>query len=125
MPRRIQTLGYPSRTDAVLALRREGKLVADIAQQIGIEPSTVTALYASGMRRQRVRPSSVRPGAPEGNRTVVFPGDVLARLVPHADRRRISANELARRLIEHAIDDNLIDAILDDLPQRTPEICDA
>lgn len=47
-------------------------------------------------------------------RTVVFPADVLDALAPHAARRNIHPNSLARRIVEQAIDSNLVDAILDD-----------
>lgn len=102
---RKQTLGYPSRTDAVVALRRQGKSTHEIAERIGIQPKNVAALENSALRSKK---------RTFGNRTVVFPVEVLARLVPHANRRDVSANELARRIVEHALDDNMIDAILDD-----------
>jgi len=104
------TLGYPSRTDAVLALRRQGLDDVEIAQRIGIRRGTVGALACSAERRSdRQR----RPAETNG-RTVVFPIDVLDALAPHAAARDISPNELARRLVETAIDEDLVDAILDD-----------
>lgn len=40
--------------------------------------------------------------------------EVLAALRPHASRREITVNELARRIVEAAIEGKLIDAVLDD-----------
>ncbi len=100
-------LGYPSRTAAVLELRGQGIDDAEIARRIGIRRETVEALACSAAGRRR------RPCEANG-RTVVFPIDVLDALGPHAAARGISPNELARRLVETAIDDNLIDAVLDD-----------
>lgn len=52
--------------------------------------------------------------AEQNGRTIVFPVDLLDRLRPHADRRGITVNALARRIIDTVADDDLIDAILDD-----------
>jgi hypothetical protein len=100
------TLGYPSRTSAVLALRQERLSTAAIAVRIGIDPKTVVALEVSASRsRQMVR---------EGARTVVFPPDLLRRLRPHAARRGVTVNALARCILETALDEGLVDAVLDD-----------
>ena len=45
-----ETLGYPSRTDAVLALAAQGLDRRAIAARIGIAPSTVAALVSSAQR---------------------------------------------------------------------------
>lgn len=47
-------------------------------------------------------------------RTILFQSEMLDRLMPFAQERRITVNELIRQLIETALDDDLIDAILDD-----------
>jgi hypothetical protein len=107
---RKPTLGYPSRTEAVLALRKERLSTAAIAQRVGIEPKIVTALEASGKRSREL--------ASDGYRTVLFPPDLLRRLRPFAVRRDVSVNELARRIIEAAVDDGIVDAVLDDCPEE-------
>jgi predicted nucleic acid-binding protein len=99
-------LGYRSRTAAVIALRSEGLTDSAISDRIGIPVASVAALGASGRRRKR-------PAEAQG-KTVLFPIDILDRLRPHAERRGVSCNELARRLVETAIDDGMIDAVLDD-----------
>ncbi len=103
----IPTLGHPSRTAAVVALKAEGYSTRTIADQIGVSTATVAALLCSERKRKH-RPSE------DGLRTVTFPVDVLEALRPHAARRGVHANELARRLVEAAVDADLIDAVLDD-----------
>lgn len=49
------TLGYPSRTDAVHAMRAQGLDARAIGDRIGIPPETVTALEASASRERRRR----------------------------------------------------------------------
>lgn len=105
------TLGYPSRTEAVIALRQQGLSTTDIAGRIGISPGTVTALECSAQRS--AKPRGVRPAEQHG-RTIVFPIDVLEALRPYALRRQLTVNALARRLIETIADDGMVDAILDD-----------
>lgn len=104
------TLGYSSRTDAVLALRATGISTRQIAEKIGIPENTVTALEHSA-GRARLRPK--RP-AEENGRTILFPRIILDRLGPHAARRGIHPNSLARMIVEIAVDEGLIDSILDD-----------
>jgi hypothetical protein len=108
MSGRKPTLGYASRTDAVIGLRSQHLSTEDIAARIGIEKRTVVALELSAARSRR-RPQSCR--------TVLIPVDVLASLSPHAAKRGIAPNELIRRLIEACIDDKIIDAVLDDAEQ--------
>lgn len=107
----IPTLGYPSRTRAVEGLRAKGYDTKKIANLIGIAASTVTALEASAGRALR-RTGKDTYGV--GNRTVLFPIDVLETMRPAAEARGIGPNELARRIVETVIDDDIIDAVLDD-----------
>lgn len=106
MPRRKPTLGYPTRTAACMALNDQGLTSRQIADRIGIEQSTVAALIASG--RGTNKPY-------DGNaRTVVIEASALDALEPAAVRRGLSVNALVRRLIYTIIDDDMVDAILDD-----------
>ena len=102
------TLGYPSRTAAVSALRNAGHDTKQIAARIGISEANVTALEASASRPRPMRPAEAI------GRTVLFPIDVLDRLKPYAERRRVTVNELARRIVETVADEGMIDAVLDD-----------
>lgn len=61
--------------------------------------------------RRAIRPSE------QNGRTVVVPVDILDRLRPYATARGISANELVRRLVDVAVDEGLIDSILDDVSE--------
>jgi hypothetical protein len=47
-------------------------------------------------------------------RTILFPRDILDRLGPHAAKRCIHPNSLARMIVEIAVEEGLIDSILDD-----------
>lgn len=104
------TLGYATRTDAVVALRGLGLDTQQIADKCGISPSTVTALeYSAARSKARAKLPSEQQG-----RAVVFPVDVLSSLRRPALLRGVTPNELARRIVEAVVDDGLIDAVLDD-----------
>lgn len=103
-----ETLGYPSRTAAVLALRGKGKTTRQIATTIGIDIKTVAALECSAARTRKTRP------AEQLGRTVLFPLDVLESLAPHAAKRCMHPNRLARLIVETVVDEAMIDAVLDD-----------
>lgn len=107
----ILCLGYPTRTDAVIALRSEGLSTREIAARIGIEPKTVTALEASGARRGGNQQPHPRR---EFRNVVPIDPATLAGLRPHAARRRISVDLLIQQLLMILADDDLVDALLDD-----------
>jgi hypothetical protein len=107
------TLGYPSRTEAVQGLRRQGLTTRQIAQAIGIENKTVIALEHSSGRKRLPRP------AEQMGRTIVFPVDVLSGLQPHAARRGIHVNSLARLIVTTVLDENLVDSVMDDADDIT------
>ncbi len=101
-------LGYPSNSAAVVALRAAGLSTAAIAARLGIKHASVTAFEHSAGRRRPQRPSEAM------GRTVLFPVDVLAALGPHAARRNMHPNCLARLIVETVVDEGIIDAVLDD-----------
>ena len=106
------TLGYPSRTDAVLALRAEGHSQHEIAKRIGIPTSTVSALECSARRRGGVSTGVRNHG--EVCRTVHIPIGVLQQIAPDAARRGLSRETLAALIVEKVAEDRLVDAVLDD-----------
>ena len=67
--------------------------------------------------KSRPRPGGVRQKRPvEGMRkTVPVDADVLAKLRPAATARGMSVPKLVRRLLAVIVDDDMIDAILDDM----------
>lgn len=103
------TLGYPSRTEAVIGLRGQGYSTRQIAEAVGIQSKTVVALELSAARARREPKEADTPG-----RGVLFPVDILDALSPHAAKRGIHANTLARMIVETVVDENMIDAVLDD-----------
>lgn len=109
------TLGFPTRTAAIEHLRTEGMTAAQIARKIGIDVKSVSALEASAARKRGIeRP--IRQAAPSTSKqhTVCIDNDVLRTLRPHAAKRGLSVNALARLLLATVADDNLVDALLDD-----------
>ncbi|RWE55181.1 MAG: hypothetical protein E5V22_31835 [Mesorhizobium sp.] len=109
-----ETLGYQSRTAAVLAFRKEGLSAERIAERIGIDVKTVSALECSARRWREKAPNFVRPSAGS------FPIGVRERLRPHARARDISVDTLIRRLVETVAFGNLVDAVLDDAEELGP-----
>lgn len=95
------TLGYHSRTAAVVALRRQGLSSAEIAERIGITPKIVMDLETSAARRK--------------GGSVALDARDFERLAPYAARRGIGAAKLAQRIIRAVLDDRMVDAVLDDL----------
>jgi len=104
------TLGFGTRTEAVLSLRAQNLNTQEIGDRIGISPSTVTALEVSALR------SAARKALPpvEQGRAILIPQDVLSSMRRAAFKRGMSPNELARIIVETVVDDGLIDAVLDD-----------
>lgn len=101
------TLGYPSRTAAVIGMLAEGFQEHDIARKIGISVSTVSALRCSAERGWPRKPL-------DRMRTVNFPVSLLQKLAGAARRRGLSREMLAFMIVEQVVDDNLVDAVLDD-----------
>jgi hypothetical protein len=118
MPAPKPTLGYPSRTAAVVAMRNEGATTGEIATAIGISRALV-----AGLEHSAGRAKGLRRDPQELCRTVLFPLDVLAALRPAAAARGIHPNHLARLIVETVVDESMIDAVLDD--RGEPEEPDA
>lgn len=107
------TLGYATRTDAVCALRLAGVSTAEIARRIGITAAQVRSLETS-----RRRCDAANAGARQHNTTTMQPVDLpklqIIALRGLASRRNLSVDQLVRRIVGAVIDDDLVDAVLDD-----------
>jgi hypothetical protein len=104
------TLGYPTKTDAVLALREEGIAPSIIAQRLGIQVKSVSALICSARRRRQPGEAKASP-QPTG---LIVPLATRHDLRPHAARRNMSTDRLILELLDRVATDGLVDAILDD-----------
>lgn len=95
------TLGYPTRTAAVMALYEQGLRTSQVAERIGISDATVAALAHSARRASKAHRLSI-------------PAGLYSRLQAAAHARGVRAEDLAHRLLSCALADDLVDAILDD-----------
>ena len=103
MPGAKPTLGYPSRTAAVMALLDEGLNYDEIAARIGISTNTVRSLENDHLEKiavTRIRCKLVNPHS-----------DYMRKA---ARLRGITASQLAHHLLEIICEDDLLLSILDD-----------
>jgi hypothetical protein len=119
MPAAKQTAGYPSVGAAVRAMMADGLNAEEICARTG-KPRKLVSVFMSKERRRSGKTSPLF--ADRRLAAVSVHRETLEELRPHADRRGVSAAVLARRLIELVAADDMVDAILDDLPSqgRTP-----
>lgn len=94
-------LRYRSRSEAAAALRRRGMKWSEISEMIGVSARVASALAASAARRKR-------------DVMIAVDREMLNALVGYAAKRKITPHELARQIIETAVESDLVDAILDD-----------
>ncbi|MCW2309679.1 hypothetical protein [Rhodobium gokarnense] len=107
-------LGYPSQTAAILAMQEAGLDNDEIGARIGISVKMVTSLAHSGQKGQkRMR----RPFDNLNTQEFTLPLDIVHGLRPHAAKRDVTVNELVRRICDAVIEDMIVDAVLDDLPE--------
>lgn len=97
MPSAVPTNGHPSRIAAINALKKQGLGPTKIGRQIGLSGRQVGHLMQSNRRA-----------------VVNFPRDTLEMLRPYAKKRRMSVSGLAIAIVFAAVDDGMVDAILDD-----------
>ncbi|WP_421357837.1 hypothetical protein [Agrobacterium rosae] len=111
MGARKPILGYPSRTAAVIDMRGKGLSISNIAERLSITSSAVSALEASNTRKETRRTESF---AIEGHRPVQVSNEAYRSLRPYAARRDMSVDTLIQTMIEKAVNDGIVGAILDD-----------
>ncbi|WP_010142195.1 helix-turn-helix domain-containing protein [Oceanicola sp. S124] len=100
--------------ESIISLAQARHQPARIADRLGLSRETVYN-YISRARREghHIPHFGQRQTEPRVGRVVVST-KVLRRLQSEAGTRGITAGELATRLLEHVIQDDLVDAILDD-----------
>lgn len=102
MGRPLPTLGFPSRTAAVVSLYGQGLSTCEIEAVTGIPRPIIRALRRNTRPKYRAR------------RNMDLPADLRSRLHEHALRRGVHVHVLVRLLLEACLDEGLIDAVLDD-----------
>lgn len=100
MSRAIPVLGYPSKSEAVVALRGLGWTENQIAAKLNIKPSTVTSLEVRHRQRAAKRKQTLEV-------------NVHHDLIREAARRRLTTDELIERILKNVVQDKLFTAILD------------
>lgn len=125
MPGPVPSLGFPSRSKAILALRMRGLTTSEIAEQVGVPQKTVTAFEANAC--QRARPARMAPiGAIRMSRiSDHFDPSVIDLLRPAAEKRHISVDSLIRKLAVTVAREAIVDAVLDDDETSQPAQADA
>lgn len=108
------TLGYPSKTAATIALKKQGLPLSEIAQRVGISTKNARDLLYQYSDRAGVHKARRQRTWEHMVRNVCIERDILDVLKPQADKRGIHVNELVRRLITAIADDGLVDSVLDD-----------
>jgi hypothetical protein len=99
------TLGYTSRTDAIVALRSQGYSTLTIAKKTGIKAGTVAVLEHYNLRGRRTDCA---------NRQVMVRREIMDTLGPIAAKRGLSVKALAQMIIETVISEHMVEAVLDD-----------
>ena len=109
MTSRQPIAGYATKTDAVIDMIDNRKMnPAAVARALDTSAECVRNLY---FRRTNKRPS--------GYSKINISMDVINDAEPHAQARGITAHELCRRILAAALEDKLVDAILDDAKAET------
>ena len=110
MAGRIPTLGYPSRTAAVMALLDQGLTIEEIAERIGISVHNVQNLI---YYRQKI------PRQKDGQAIAIRLNERLnSALAELATRRGVQPAEIATKILSTVIEEDLVDAVLDDEQQE-------
>ncbi|UWQ93008.1 hypothetical protein K3727_09590 [Rhodobacteraceae bacterium M382] len=98
-----------TRVEWAAELANRGVQPDEIAKKLGIRRQTARVYLT------RARKSGISVPYGDTRRSPTLEHNIRAALKPHAMRRGISPLKLAERLLEHVIQADLIDAVLDDL----------
>jgi len=103
--------GYPSRLAAVEALAKQGKNYKEIASELGLDGSAVSANIS------KLRQDGKLPAAEPQRKlavSVMLPSPLYRDFERAAELRAITPERLAARLITIITRENLFEAVLDD-----------
>lgn len=111
-------LGYPSRSAAAKALRDQGRSWNEVGQQIGVTAKIARTL-AHGVTRKRESTIETAIGiSPEAAVKALIPYHMRESFRDHAARRGVSQARLIQTILDKVIEDDLVDAVLDDMGER-------
>jgi len=110
--RGIPTLGFETRTEAVVALRGEGKSREEVARELKTTANNVKNLEAYAAKTPAVL--KARRKQQQDRRRITISDPTVDTLERHALARSITFQELARRLLDAIARDGLVDNVLDD-----------
>lgn len=107
--------GPRAERDDVIRMAMAGNPPRQIADKLGMEPNQVSCILWYERRKGRAIPHANRGPWPRQTRIVLRNAQGLREgLWEHAEARCLTIEDLAARLIETLIRDDLIDAVLDD-----------
>jgi hypothetical protein len=115
LPHHAVTVGatqYPTKQAAVAALAEQGLTNQGIADCLGISAGAVAVHKSKALKAAGQGTHNYGRGG-EGW-LVRLSAEVAEELLPHAQARRCTPNEIVRRIVEAAIGDDMVAAILDD-----------
>lgn len=116
LPVPIPTAGYPSRTQAIRALLKDGKTPGETADKLGVELKMVQTI---GGRSVPKYPRQRKPRTNAGASRVNVSDKIRTALLPYAAERNIDVNTLIRSILMTVVKSDLVLAVLDDEPRRT------
>jgi len=115
MSARKPVLGYPSRTDAIVAMFEQGYTAKQIAEIInhasgGVDPIRWEVVH--NLRYQRT--GSENPSKGKTRLSVFLSIEVMQSLIIYAGQRKLTVPGLIEKLTNVVLQDDLLGAVLDD-----------
>jgi hypothetical protein len=97
------TIGFHSKTSAIVALRESGMSWSQIDKSLGLSPGAAASLVTKAKKRQE-----------KAVRLFEMPANLWLDLERAAVRRNMQVNDFARKILIRVVVDKLYAAILDD-----------
>jgi transcriptional regulator len=98
------TLGYPSRTAAIFALKAQGKTEKQIAAELGMAEGSISSMIWKHRRRRAFIENAV---------PLTIDGNLRADLEREARKRGVYVPTLINQLLRAIVVDKLVSAVLD------------